>query len=151
MKTFLCKICGHTAFNEAPVDCPVCFSAIENFENNPDAIKVPVAPDNLTEFEREHIPVIHINRECITAHRGAYTEMRVKVGRIDHVMESEHFIKFMDVYIDRKYITRIVFTPKRIYPSVHLHLIADTGVLSVISHCNVHGSWRSKINLDEKH
>ena len=27
MKTFVCQVCGHVAFDQAPVDCPVCGAA----------------------------------------------------------------------------------------------------------------------------
>ncbi len=148
LKTFVCQICLHIAFNEAPVDCPVCGSAIENFENDVDAITTPVDPANLSEFEKKHIPAIRLERACTSESGGACTDVFIKVGEIEHVIETEHFIEFIDIYINRQYFSRIVFTPKKIYPSVHLHVNADKGMFSVIAHCNIHGSWRSKIKLD---
>lgn len=150
LKTFVCQVCGHFAFDEAPVDCPVCGMAIENFENDPDSLRSPVDPDNLTEFEKKHIPVITIDNECDAVSEGTCMDVHVKVGEIRHVMESEHFIDFIDVYIDKKYISRVVFTAKKMYPSVHLCLNTNSGLLSVIAHCTVHGSWRSKAKLKVK-
>lgn len=147
LKTFVCQICGHIAFNEAPIECPVCGSAIENFENDPDAIKSPVDPENRSELEKKHIPSMRLVKACTSDSGGACTNVIVKVGEIEHAMETEHFIDFIDLYIDRKYFSRVVFTPKRIYPSVHLHVNAVKGMFSAIAHCNVHGSWRGKIKL----
>jgi superoxide reductase len=149
LKTYVCKVCGHVAFNEAPVDCPVCRMAIENFENEPDAIKKPADPDNLTELEKKHIPVIETGRACNEASSGTCTDVYIKVGEMEHVMKSEHLIEFIDVYIDMKYISRMVFTAKKLYPAAHLHVNGDAGVISAISHCNVHGNWRSKVRLNE--
>jgi superoxide reductase len=149
LKTYICQICSHVAFDEAPVDCPVCGMAIENFEKDPDALKSPVNPDNLTELEKEHIPVITIDNACSASSGGTCMDVHVTVGEIQHVMESEHFIDFIDVYIDKKYISRVVFIAKKMYPAVHLCLNTNVGMVSVIAHCNVHGSWRNKIKIDE--
>jgi superoxide reductase len=150
MKTFECQACKHIAFDEAPVECPVCGKAIENFENEPDAIKKPADPDNLSESDRKHIPQIILNRECNLNHDETCIIVQVKIGEIEHVMETEHFINFIDIYVDRKYVTRAMFTPKKMHPAVNLHLNVSTGMLSVIAHCNVHGNWRAKVKLDEK-
>ena len=149
LKTFVCRVCGHIAFNEAPVECPVCKSAIENFDNDPAALMAPVDSDNLSEFEKKHIPVIEIDRSCNNESENICINVQIKVGMIEHVMRTEHFIDFIDVYIDKKYFSRVVLTPKRIYPSVHLKAKVNQGVLSVIAHCNVHGYWRSKLKLEE--
>lgn len=150
MKTYVCQICGHIAFDEAPVDCPVCGMAIENFENMPDVIKNPSDLDNLSDSEKKHVPVINISSECSLNQGDECVDVHVKIGEISHVMETEHFINFIDVYINKKYITRALLTPKLQYPSAGFHLNVKGGVVSVIGHCNVHGYWRSKVNFSEK-
>jgi desulfoferrodoxin (superoxide reductase-like protein) len=148
MKTFICQVCGHIAFEQAPVDCPVCSSAIENFENAPDVIKKPADPDALSETDRIHIPKIVIDKTCTLLHQRECITARVTVGENEHMMESEHFIHFMDFYIDQKYISRVLLTPKHSYPSADLHFHLTMGTLSVIAHCNVHGSWIGTAGLD---
>ena len=64
MKIFECKVCGHIEFNEAPEKCLVCGAKKEAFIEKPDAIKQPADPDNLSEGDKKHIPVIVINKEC---------------------------------------------------------------------------------------
>lgn len=150
MKTFVCQVCGHVAFDQAPVDCPVCNSAIENFENDPDAIKKPADPDNLNELEKKHLPIMQIDKTCGLNHDDGCLTLRVSIGETEHVMESEHFINFMDVYVNRKYISRVVYTPKRMRSAATLHLNVDRGTLSVIANCNVHGNWRAKMKLEDE-
>ncbi len=150
MKTFVCQVCGHIAFDEAPVDCPVCGMPIENFENVPDAIKIPGDPDNLTEVEKKHVPVVSISRECSSVHGEGCADVHVKVGEIEHVMETEHYIKFIDFYASKKHLARLVLTPRRIHPSISLCLNVNTGKLTVVENCNVHGSWMTKVRLNEE-
>ncbi|UCH80442.1 MAG: hypothetical protein JSW20_11985 [Nitrospiraceae bacterium] len=150
MKTFICQVCNHIAFDEAPVDCPVCESAIEHFEKDEEAIKVPADLENLTNTDKEHVPVVHISRECDIHHNNECSVVSLKVGALEHKMDSEHLIEFIDLYINKKYFSRLMFTSKTIFPAALVHLSADTGTLSVISHCNVHGSWRTNFKLDKK-
>ena len=147
MKTFVCRVCGHVAFEQAPVDCPVCKAPIENFDNNPEAIHMPEDPSNLSETEKKHIPMIVISKECRLITSGGCVDIHVKVGEIEHVMESEHSIAFIDFYINQRYQARVQLRYKRLHPAVMLHLSADTGTLTVVANCNVHGNWMSEVNF----
>jgi superoxide reductase len=149
MKTFVCQVCGHIAFDQAPVECPVCTSPIEHFENDPDAIKAPADADNLTESDRKHIPHIELGTDCTSCQDNPCTAVTVSVGEIEHVMESEHFITFIDFYIDRKYIARVLLTAKHNHASATMHFTLKAGMLSVVAHCNVHGCWRAKKRIGE--
>ena len=146
MRTFVCRVCGHVAFEQAPVDCPVCKAPIENFDNNPEAIHMPEDPSNLSETEKKHIPMIVILKECKLI-GGGCIDVHVKVGEIEHVMESEHSIAFIDFYINQRYQARVQLRYKRLHPAVMLHLSADTGTLTVVVNCNVHGNWMSEVNF----
>lgn len=150
METFVCKVCRHIEFDEAPLKCPVCEAPIENFENNPEAIKKPADPDNLSESEKKHIPKIVVARECDLIPEGECADAQVKVGEIEHVMETEHYITFIDFYIDRKYIARATLTPKKLHPATTLHLNVNTGTLTVVENCNIHGNWMAEVSLDKK-
>ena len=147
MRTFVCRVCGHVAFEQAPVDCPVCKAPIENFDNNPEAIHMPEDPSNLSETEKKHIPMIVISKECRLITSGGCVDIHVKVGEIEHVMESEHSIAFIDFYINQRYQARVQLRYKRLHPAVMLHLSADTGTLTVVANCNVHGNWMSEVNF----
>ena len=146
MRTFVCRVCGHVAFEQAPVDCPVCKAPIENFDNNPEAIHMPEDPSNLSETEKKHIPMIVILKECKLI-GGGCIDVHVKVGEIEHVMESKHSIAFIDFYINQRYQARVQLRYKRLHPAVMLHLSVDTGTLTVVANCNVHGNWMSEVNF----
>ena len=149
MKTYVCQVCGHVAFDQAPVDCPVCKMPIENFENVPDALRKPLYPENLTEEERTHSPLVRISRQCDAISNKDCIDIQIKVGAIEHEMTSEHFINFIDIYMDRIYVMRAILTPKRAHPLISVCLNVTSGNLSVISNCNLHGNWRTKVTLDE--
>lgn len=149
MKTFVCQICGHIAFDQAPIDCPVCGAAIENFDNDPEVIKKPADLDNLTELETMHIPVIRVKRQCSLDASVECIDVHIKIGETMHVMESEHFINSIDLYVNKRYVTRVVLTHKMLYPASGFHLNISEGILTVIANCNVHGHWITKINLQE--
>ncbi len=149
MKTFICQACSYISFDEAPVLCPVCNAAIENFESNDNVIHTAADPDNLNETEKKHIPVITLTTECGLAHQQCRVA-QVSVGEVAHVMESEHFIRYMDFYINKKFRSRVVLTHKGNYPASSLHMNMDCGTLSVIAYCNVHGPWRAKVKLAEE-
>jgi len=148
MDTFGCKKCGYIAFDQAPVDCPVCGVPIENFEHNNDVIKKPMDPVNLTEMEKKHIPVIIINKKCDLLPGSECIDIHLKVGEIEHVMETEHYITFIDFYVDKKYIARVTLTPKNLHPAVLFHLRnVDAEKLIAVENYNIHGYWMKEINL----
>ena len=51
MKTFVCKMCGHVAFEEAPARCPVCGAPKESFMSNDDVIHGHHLPPTLQTAE----------------------------------------------------------------------------------------------------
>jgi len=143
MKTYVCRVCHHVKFDEAPVNCPVCEAPIENFERDDNAIKRPSAPDCLTEFEKKHLPMLEIKKGCSLA-GGNCIDVLVRIGEIEHEMESEHYISFIDFYIDKRYISRTILTPKSLHPATVLHLNVDGGRLIVIENCSIHGYWMTE-------
>jgi len=149
MKTFVCGICGHISFDYAPVDCPVCGMAIENFENDPAVINMPADPDNLSEVEKKHIPQIVVDKQCSLIPEGCIN-VYLKVGETEHVMETEHYIKYIDFYLDTKYVSRFILTPKLIHPAACLHMNMVEGKITAIAHCNVHGNWMKELKLKQK-
>ena len=147
MKLFVCKVCGHIEFNEAPETCPVCFAKKEAFKENPDAIKKPQNPNELSEGDKKHIPQIVLNKECGLIPDGNCIDVHVKVGEIEHVMKPDHFIMHIDFYLDHKYVSRIMLQPEACHPAAALHLSAASGNLTAIESCNVHGNWMNETNL----
>lgn len=149
MDTFVCKVCRHIAFDNAPVDCPVCGVPIENFEKDLDVIRKTDDPDSLNDIEKMHIPVISLESETGTSSDDNLVSVKVQVGEVSHVMESEHFVRFLDFYQDRTFLARILFTYRKPYPAASIVLKKEPGLLSVIENCSVHGYWMAGMMLKE--
>lgn len=146
MNTFVCGRCGYVAFNQAPDVCPVCGAPKQAFELDLNAIKKPVDPNNLTDLEKKHIPVIKVNRQCALVGPGC-ADVHIKVGDILHVMETNHYITHIDLYLDYNFIARYHLTPEKINPALSAHLKAGSGKLLALEGCNLHGRWIQEVNL----
>lgn len=151
-KIFVCKLCCHIAFDEAPIDCPICRTSIENFENNNEAIKRPEDLENLSEMGKKHIPVITASKE-LGLSPGGGINVHVKVGEIEHGMAMEDHITFIDFYlkdylIKKRCLARVSFRCERIQPATTFHIKdMNSGTLLVVSNCSAHGSWLAEINI----
>ena len=147
MKGFVCKVCGFISIDgSAPEKCPVCGSPKTAFEEKEGAIKTPKDPNNLTELEKKHVPVVAIVKKCGLIPEGCQ-DVHVKTGEIQHPMLPEHYIMHIDFYIDKKFLSRVILTPEKLNPAAALHLKAQGGKLSVIESCNLHGCWIKEMNL----
>ncbi len=135
-----------------PIECPICRASVENFENNPDAIKRPQDPENLTEFEKKHIPIINISKVNYPASDDGYN-VHVKVGEVDHAIKIEDHITFIDYYlqsseIKKRCLGRVILRCDKVQPSVTFYLNDVTSAkLTVISNCTAHGSWMNQIEI----
>lgn len=102
-------------------------------------VNTPVDPENLTEGEKKHIPVIEAPEMAIA---GEPFEVTITVGSIPHVMEEKHFIEWIELYLHNKLVGR-----KELYPSgervakVTFKVEADKALIAVaeIETCRVHG------------
>ena len=146
MKGYVCKICGYISINgSAPETCPVCHAPKSSFNEKHDAIKTPTDPENLTEAEKKHLPMITVLKKCGLI--PGCTDVHVKVGETLHPMLPEHYIVHIDFYIDNEFISRVILTPDKPNPAAALHLKANSGKLAVIELCNVHGAWIREVAL----
>ncbi|MEW5806380.1 MAG: desulfoferrodoxin family protein [Acidobacteriota bacterium] len=141
MKTYVCKICGHISFEVIPERCPVCFAKDSAFSENQDALKSPTDPKNLTESEKKHIPLL---KKSLGEKN---VQVKTRVGEIPHVMEENHYITWIDFYLDRKFISRYLLQPRILNPTVEVELKASAGIFYAIENCNLHGKWMGKIEI----
>jgi superoxide reductase len=138
MKGFVCKVCGFVSIKgSAPENCPVCGAPKTSFEEKEGALKTPQDVNNLTELEKKHVPVIRVVKKDVYA----------KMGEIEHPMQEEHHIAHIDFYIDSEFISRVKLTPEKLNPAAALHLKAESGKLTVVELCNLHGAWIKEADL----
>lgn len=147
MKVFACKGCGHIEFNAAPEKCLVCGAPKTSFVENPAAIMKPANPAALTEGDKKHIPQIVIVKECGLIPGGCCTDVHVRVGEIEHVMQDKHYIRYLDYYVDYKFTSRIWLSPNVCHPAAALHLNVKAGKVTVVENCNVHGNWMAEATI----
>jgi superoxide reductase len=114
-KLFRCEICGNIVelLHEGKGQLVCCGKPMALLEEN--------TTDGATE---KHVPVIENNR--------------VRVGIIDHPMEEEHYIEWIEA-TDGKEISRVFLKPGQ-------KPIAEFSFepISAKEYCNLHGLWKSK-------
>ena len=73
-------------------------------------------------------------------------DILVRVGETLHPMTAEHYIQFIDCYVDHKYVARAYLTPA-VNPSVIFHLLNTSGAVQIVESCNLHGLWMAEAAL----
>lgn len=146
MELYVCSICGHIAFGTAPSICPVCGAPKKAFAADPNALKKPADAKKLSDGDKKHIPNFTIVRQCGLI-PGGCTDVHVKIGEILHVMEEKHWIQWIDIYLDRKFVSRYEMAPIGAEPAVGLHLNNPHGMLTAVESCNIHGKWMAETEI----
>ena len=147
MKGFVCGVCAFISLKgSAPEKCPVCGAPKTSFEEKEDAIKTPADPGSLSELEKKHVPVITLVKKCGLIPEGCQ-DVHVKMGEIQHPMQQDHYINHIDFYIDKEFLSRVILTPEKLNPAAALHLKVESGKLSVVELCNLHGAWIKETDL----
>lgn len=146
MEKYVCSMCGYVELKEgAPENCPNCGAPKEQFKKDDEAIKLPADPENKTDLEKKHIPLITVNKSCSLIE--GCTDVHVKMGDIIHPMEEKHYIMFIDFYLDEEFISRVKLTPEYMQPAGCLHLDVSEGKIAAVDHCNLHGNWIAETDM----
>ena len=101
----------------------------------------PTSPQNLTDLEKKHIPVIETPA---TIKAGEYFSVAIEVGKmLSHPNERNHFIEFIDLYADDLFLARVDLTAVNTCPraSLCVSLWDPAKELRVYARCNIHGVW----------
>lgn len=98
-------------------------------------------PNSLTSFEQEHLPWI-LFPEFVK--KGEEFEVTVKIGRVDHPMTSEHFVRGIQFCINKKCFKReLLKSSDRSEASFKVSLEKDS-VITARAECNLHGVWQAE-------
>jgi len=143
MDLFICSVCGHIAYNQAPASCPVCYAPKEKFKQNNNVFAE--SREKSPEGSAKHTPVITMVSECKIVDASC-RDIIIKIGEVKHPMEEKHFIQNIDCYLDDVYISRIMFTPS-VNAAAVVHLKAEGKKIRVVEHCNLHGWWEAEASL----
>lgn len=144
MNIFICGMCGHLEFGNAPESCPVCKSPREKYSRN-DRIFEGSA-EKSKEAAVKHIPAITLNSACGLIPEQTCMDVIVRIGATLHPMEAAHFIQFIDCYIDEKHASRIMLGPQ-VFAAGCFHLKTQGKKVTIVENCNIHGYWKSEMNI----
>lgn len=145
MKVFICQVCGHLAFNEAPANCPVCWAPKEKFTGNDNIFKE--SREQSPEAEVKHIPAVNLSNDAGSIPNCNCQAVFIRIGEVLHPAEEKHLIQFIDCYLGDVFVERMHLTAK-VNPAGTLHLKeGTTGTVRVVIKCNIHGYWFSELNL----
>ena len=140
-KMFVCQVCGHIEFENIPEKCPVCTASKDKYVENAEAIM-----ESEKEGKEKHIPEILVTDDCGLI-PDVCRDIHIKVGSTPHPMTEEHWINWIDIYVNKVHTGRSYLQPN-MQPAVSIHLKKEnTGTLNVIEHCNKHGSWLAEAQL----
>lgn len=139
---FVCQVCGMVSFGSVPAVCPVCFAPKEKFKEDAQAIH-PAEQEG----KEKHVPVLTAAMACGLIPNEC-KDVHVKVGSVVHPMKPEHWIQWIDVYVNNVWQARYQMRPESLEPAVGLHLKSDQkGTLRVVEKCNVHGRWMAEVKI----
>ena len=135
-------MCDHIEFDTAPAKCPVCGSLKDKYKEDPNAI-IPAEKEG----KEKHVPQIIVTNDCGLI-PDTCRDIHIKVGSTPHPMEQNHWIMWIDVYVNNMYAGRHTLTPLALQPAVGFHMKKDAeGTLTVVANCNKHGSWLAKAGI----
>jgi desulfoferrodoxin-like iron-binding protein len=143
MKLFVCSICGHVEYGSAPEFCPVCHASKDNFKQD-DALFTD-AEAKLKDGGLSHTPEIIIKKSELIKEQPCH-QVEVRVGKKLHPMEEAHHIRFLDCYVDDKYVSRILLTVG-VQPASSFLLKALGKKVRIVEVCNLHGHWQAEATL----
>jgi superoxide reductase len=142
MSIYVCGSCGHIEFDSAPESCPVC--GAKKFDQNDTVFKD--SEEKSKEAAVKHIPAVTVNKECGFIPESACTDVMVRIGETLHPMQENHFIQFIDCYVDQKYVAREYLSPG-VNPAACFHLKAEGANVTIVENCNVHGYWMAEESI----
>ena len=145
MSIYICEVCGHISFGNAPETCPVCFSTKDKFVQNDKVFEESKAKS--PEADAKHVPFVVVEKKCGLVQDAPCVDAHIKIGKVTHPMEEKHYITFIDCYLDGVYAARAMLTPNGINPATALHIKSSAKKLTVIERCNIHGYWMSETDL----
>ncbi len=115
--------------------CEICGNIIEMVHEGADSLVCCGQPMQLQkekitdEGSEKHVPVVE----------QTDNKIKVIVGSVEHPMEQEHFIEWIEVTNNRK--TYRKFLKPGDKPEAEFCI---DGEVSARSYCNVHGLWKSR-------
>lgn len=119
--------------------CDLCGNVVEVFDGNDGELVCCGEPMKLMSEKTEdkgnekHVPVLEKSGDTIT----------VTVGSVEHPMEDEHFIQWIELQCGCGAYTE--FLKPGVKPQAKFKLACDCDEIIARELCNVHGLWKGKM------
>ena len=102
-------------------------------------INTPKDRENLTDFEKKHLPVLEAPERV---KKDEPFTVKVTVGKLlAHPNEPAHFIEWVELYCGDTYLGRAAFSAGMTYPRPYLRLSSPMPWAPLPEKCNLHGLW----------
>lgn len=114
--------------------CTVCKNIVEVLRAGEGGLVCCQKPMDLLEEKKEdeglekHVPVIEETENGI----------KVKIGSVEHPMEENHYIEWIEAVVDGKYCRKFLGSEDR--PEAEFNLKGEN--IEAREYCNVHGLWK---------
>lgn len=96
---------------------------------------------NLSSFEQMHLPWIKIPD---FVKKGEKFEILVKVGRVDHPMSEEHYLRCIRLYVNgEQYECKTLKLGNHSDAKFQVTLEKNS-IVRVVAECNLHGLWEEE-------
>ncbi|ADI74204.1 Desulfoferrodoxin ferrous iron-binding region [Methanohalobium evestigatum Z-7303] len=101
-------------------------------------INRPKDLSNLTEDEKEHLPLIKAPDEVV---EGNEFEVTVNVGHKPHPMKEEHYIEWIQLYFNGELVEEKTFTPNDEKAEAKFKVYAKEDIIAAyqFENCYIHG------------
>lgn len=141
---YVCGVCGHVEFGSPPDNCPVCHAPKEKFTENNSIFSD--AQSKFPDGAVKHTPVVTVTKQSKLVPEIPCNEVSARVGKTMHPMEEAHHIKFIDFYIDDKFVNR-TFLKLQQYPAVTFYAKPAGTKVRMVEWCTLHGYWQTETAL----
>ncbi|NOZ82605.1 MAG: hypothetical protein GXN98_02125 [Euryarchaeota archaeon] len=105
-------------------------------------------PENLTDMEKKHLPVIHLPEQVKA---GEPFSVSVAVGELlKHPNELSHFINWIALYdAEYTFLGMVTLPPVVAQPRVSFTLtLEEPTTLRAYAFCNLHGLWEGQKQVE---
>lgn len=102
-------------------------------------------PDHMSDMEKKHTPVIHVQE---TGEAGL-RDVTVVVGELmRHPNEPAHFIQWIELWADDRFIARYDMSPVLAEPRITARVsVGAASEIRALGHCNIHGTWLASASV----
>ena len=105
-------------------------------------------PKHMTQLEKLHVPQFALPT-AIKPNKPL--SVTVNVGQVPHPMTSDHYIQWVELYLDGKLVKKVALKPGD-QPMAKFQVTPTAGdhKLKAQIFCNIHGLWANTVDLKAK-